>query len=134
MITLTHGSPLIRGPEPMVAVKPIGSWVKFKCVVNITELPPGSTFLLFDKWRVDGNKCSRYPKFWANGPIMFTTFERPVTINYIRPVSVQCGFFVAYSRTRIYGIASQFGSLTAYGKIIIAMQAIASSPFLCRSS
>ena len=116
MITFTLGSPLIRGPEPMVAVKPIGSWVKFTCVVNKTELPPGTTFF-WGIWIVDGNV---YRDAWKNGSLAVTsTIERPVTINYIRPVQVLCVIILKYKTGGLieHGINSHVSTLIAYGKI-----------------
>ena len=116
-MTVTLGS-LIKGPEPMSVVAPIGGPnVAFTCVVNRTDLPANTTLFVFAPvWSVSGVVLPINSDLTSNGSLQIHTLQLPVLPDYITGVPVQCVVLLFVSDVRML-IRSNSATLTAYGKI-----------------
>ena len=109
----------IEGPEPKNAIEPVGTMVTFTCVVNIIELPAGTTFFGF-AWIV-GSAFSTGSHKAVNGSLQIGTRQLVVSQAYTASVSVQCTVRVLVAMTGMIMTLKNNNSaaaLTAYGEII----------------
>ena len=113
---------LIKGPQPMAVVAPLGSTVTLTCVVNTTELPAGTWLLGFGGWIVDGvTLSSSIDQETTNGSLKFSTLQQTVIQNYITGVLVQCQIAVIVSGIPMFLRSNNTTTLTAYGEILAVL-------------
>ena len=104
---------LIKGPEPMDAIEPVGTTVTFTCVVNTTELPADTIWFGFGNWIVNGEMLPLSSQI-TNEPLRTSTLQRTVIQDYITGVPVQCEVAVRVSGI-LMDVRSNNTTLTAYG-------------------
>ena len=113
-------SSLVHGPEPMNAVKPIGSWVKFTAVLNRTELPEPSPLSLKIEyfWITIDNNYNRnwLGKFHYNGSLVSNSYHFPIFSNATVPVRIRCLIYIWRDDNNFYTLWSKDAILIPYGE------------------
>ena len=110
--SMTLAMPIIKGPEPINAVEPVGTMVTFTCVVNITELSGifGAYLWTVGGLTLDGSSNQNVK---PNGTLRIGNRQVMALQDYTGGVSVQCEVLTSTSSRH----RSNNATLTAYGKI-----------------
>ena len=116
VMTVTLDS-LIKGPEPMSVVAPIGGpKVAFSCTVNRNDVPANAVFFWFLSWIVNGVELRFSIDQTNNRSLAIGILQLSVLPDYISGVPVQCQIYLLVSGVPTF-IRSNNATLTAYGKI-----------------